>query len=93
LKRLLKARCEVRLTRVSQLALLVYAVGVACGLLFEVPEVIGVCAALGVVTLAVIVGENVRLARILNDTLDIVAERIALRPLRSGSQPPRAQAA
>jgi cellulose synthase/poly-beta-1,6-N-acetylglucosamine synthase-like glycosyltransferase len=93
LKRLLRARCEVRLTRVSQLALLVYAVGVACGLLFAVPEVIGVGAALGVVTLAVIVGENVRLARILNDTLDIVAERIALRPLRSGSPPPRAQAA
>ncbi len=92
LKRLLNARCEVRLTRVSELALLVYAIGVVCGLLFQVPELTGVGAALGVVTLGVIVAENLRLGRILNDTLDIVAGRIALRPLGL-AEPPRAKAA
>jgi O-antigen biosynthesis protein len=92
LKRLLNARCEVRLTRVSELALLVYGIGVVCGLLFEVPELTGVGAALGLVTLGVIVAENLRLGRILNDTLDIVAGRIALRPLGL-AEPPRAKAA
>src|SRR5499425_3011021 len=76
LKRLLNARCEVRLTRVSQLALLVYLIAVGCGLAFEIPELTGVGAALGIVNLGVVVAENVRLGRILNDTLDIVAARI-----------------
>jgi cellulose synthase/poly-beta-1,6-N-acetylglucosamine synthase-like glycosyltransferase len=81
LKRVLNARCAVRLTRVSQLALLVFTIGVACGLLFGGPEMIGVCLALGIVNLAVIVAENLRLGRILSDTLDIVAGRIGLLPL------------
>ncbi len=93
LRRLLNARCEVRLTRVSQLALLVYAIAIGCGVTFGVPEIIGVGAALGIVNLAVIVAENLRLGRILNDTLDIVAARIALRPLGSGTESPRAKAA
>src|SRR5438477_1899137 len=88
LKRLLNARCEVRLTRVSQLALLVFTSAVVCGLLFGVPEVTGVGVALGIVTFGVIVAENVRLGRILNDTLDIVASRIALRPLGGRAESP-----
>ena len=40
-----------------------------------------------------IVAENVRLGRILNDTLDIVAARIALRPLGGRAESPRAKAA
>ena len=86
-------RCEVRLTRVSQLALLAYVIAVVCGLLFGVPEVTGVGAALGIVNLGVIVAENARLGRILNDTLDIVAGRIALRPLGNATETSRAQAA
>src|SRR5438132_7796616 len=93
LKRLLNARCEVRLTRVSQLALLAFTIAVVCGVLFAVPEVIGVGAALGIVTLGVIVAENVRLGRILNDTLDIVAARIVLHPLGAERAAPRARAA
>jgi glycosyltransferase involved in cell wall biosynthesis len=93
LKRLLNVRCEVRLTRVSQLALLAYVIAVGSGLLFGVPEVTGVGAALGIVNLGVIVAENARLGRILNDTLDIVAGRIALRPLGNAAETPRAQAA
>ncbi len=92
-KRLLNVRCEVRLTRVSQLALTGFGIAVVCGLLFRVPEIIGVGAALGIVNLAVIVTENVRLGQILNDTLDIVAGRIALRPLGRGAKGPPAQAA
>jgi cellulose synthase/poly-beta-1,6-N-acetylglucosamine synthase-like glycosyltransferase len=92
-KRLLNVRCAVRLTRVSQLALLGFGLALACGLLFRVPEVAGVGAALGLVTLAVIVAENFRLGRILNDTLDIVAGRIALRPLGIDTDSPRAKAA
>ena len=42
---------------------------------------------------AVIVAENFRLGRILNDTLDIVAGRIALRPLGIDTDSPRAKAA
>jgi O-antigen biosynthesis protein len=92
-KRLLNVRCAVRLTRVSQLALLGFALALACGLLFRVPEVAGVGAALGLVTFAVIVAENFRLGGILNDTLDIVAGRIALRPLGTDTDSPRAKAA
>jgi hypothetical protein len=85
-KRLLNVRCELRLTRVSQLALLGFVVAVACGLLFGVPEITGVGVALGLVNLGVIVAENVRLSRVLNDTLDIVASGLGLRPL--GARPP-----
>jgi len=92
-KRLLNVRCEVRLTRVSELALAGYLVAVACGLVFYLPEITGVGAALGIVNLGVIVTENIRLGRTLNDTLDIVAGRIALRPLGSGAAPAKAQAA
>jgi len=92
-KRLLNVRCEVRLTRVSQLSLLGFGLAVAGGLLFRVPEVTGVGAALGLVNLAVIVAENVRLGRILNDALDIVAARIALHPLGAERAAPRARAA
>jgi hypothetical protein len=93
-KRLLNTRCEVRLTRVSELALAGYLLAVVGGLLFQAPEITGVGAALGIVNLGVIVAENLRLGRILNDTLDIVASRIALRPLgASGTPPSRAQAA
>ena len=92
-KRLLNVRCEVRLTRVSELALTGYLVAVVCGLVFYLPEITGVGAALGIVNLGVIVAENLRLGRTLNDTLDIVAGRIALRPLGSGAAPAKAQAA
>ena len=92
-KRLLNVRCEVRLTRVSELALAGYLVAVVCGLVFYLPEITGVGAALGIVNLGVIVAENLRLGRTLNDTLDIVAGRIALRPLGSGAAPAKAQAA
>src|SRR5438046_405013 len=92
-KRLLNVRCEVRLTRVSELALAGYLVAVVCGLVFYLPEITGVGAALGIVNLGVIVTENIRLGRTLNDTLDIVAGRIALRPLGSGAAPAKAQAA
>ena len=50
-------------------------------------------ARIGIVTLGVIVTENIRLGRILNDTLDIVAGRIALRPLGGSPEAPRAKAA
>ncbi len=92
-KRLLNTRCEVRLTRVSQLALTGYLIGVVCGLLFYLPEITGVAAALGIVNLGVIIAENLRLGRILNDTLDIAASRIALRPLESGAAPAGGRAA
>ena len=49
--------------------------------------------ALGIVNLGVIAAENGRLGQTLNDTLDIVAGRIALRPLGSGAETPRARAA
>jgi hypothetical protein len=80
-KRLLNARCEVRLTRTAQLALAGYGVAIACGLLFAIPELTVVGAALGVINLLVIAHEDLRLGRVLNDTLDIVAERIGLGPV------------
>ena len=43
--------------------------------------------ALGLVNLVVIVTQNVRLARILHDSLDLVASRIALRPLGVPAEP------
>jgi hypothetical protein len=92
-KRLLNVRCAVRLTRVAELALLGYASAVGCGLLFRVPEITGVGLALGVVNLGVIVAENLRLGRVLNDALDIVATRITLRPLGAGAAAPAARAA
>ena len=63
------------------------------GVIFEIPEVIGVGAALGLVNLGVIVSENVRLARILNDTYDIVAEGLGLRPVNGGGTVTSAEAA
>jgi hypothetical protein len=92
-KRLLNVRCEVRLTRVSQLALAAFAVAMGIGLQSRAPEVLGVGVALGLVNVAVIVAENFRLGRILNDTLDIVAGRIGLRHLGAPAAPAPAQAA
>ena len=91
-KRLLNVRCEVRLTRVSQLAVTIFALAAALGLLFQIPEMIGVGVGVGLVNLAVIVAENVRLGRILNDTLDIVAGQIGLRPLGAKAAAPPARA-
>jgi hypothetical protein len=61
-----------------------------------VPEVAGVGVAIGVVNLAVIIAESFRLARILNDALDIVARSIALKPMHgevSAAEPTTQQAA
>jgi glycosyltransferase involved in cell wall biosynthesis len=80
-KRLLNVRCELRPTRVSKLAMLGYLIAVGAGFLFGVPEITSVGLALGLVTLAVIVGENFQLGGTLNDTLDIVAGSIGLRPI------------
>jgi glycosyltransferase involved in cell wall biosynthesis len=78
-KRLLNVRSRIRLTRVSQLSLGLFAALTAVGVFFRIPEVVGVGAALGLVNLGVILSENVRLARILNDTYDIVADGLSLR--------------
>jgi hypothetical protein len=80
-RRLLNVRCEVRLTRVAQLALLGFALTVAAGLILGAPEMTGVGAGLGLVNLTIIVLENLRLGRVLTDTLDIVAQQIGLRPV------------
>jgi len=80
-KRMLNTRVELRITRVSQLALLGYAIGVGCGLVFAIPEIASASVALGLVTLGIIVSENLRLGRILNETLDLVGSRIGLRPI------------
>ncbi len=92
-KRLHNVRCEVRLTQVARLALGGFAIAVGCGLLFGVPEVTAVGAALGLVNLAVVITENVRLGRIINDTFDIVGANIGMRPVNatgSGAAPARA---
>jgi hypothetical protein len=80
--RVLNARVDVRPTRVSQLAIGGFALAAFCGIVFGVPEVAGVGVALGIVNLGVIVTETVRLARIINDALDIVANAIALKPMQ-----------
>jgi hypothetical protein len=92
-KRLLNVRSEIRLTRVSQLSLGFFAVLVALGLTFAIPEVTAVGGALGLVNLGVIVSENLRLGRILNDTYDIVAAGLGLRPVNGGAAPATAEAA
>src|SRR5262245_12816454 len=92
-KRLLNVRCEVRLTRVATLAISGFTAAVFLGALFGIPEITGVGFALGVVNLAVIVAENIRLGRILNDTLDIVAGQIGLRPLGAAGAAVHAAAA
>jgi len=88
-KRVLNARAELRLSRVTRLALLGYGLLVGAGLLFGVPEITGVGAALGLVSLGVGVSECVRLGQVLNDALDIVAERAGLAPLRPSQPTPR----
>lgn len=80
-KRLLNLRCAIRLTRVSELSLVGFALAVLAGLVFGVPEVTAVGGALGLVNLAVIVAENVRLGRILHDSCDIVANALGLAPV------------
>jgi hypothetical protein len=92
-KRVLNVRCEVRLTRVSELALAGYAIATATALFFRIPELAAVGVGLGIVTLGVVVAENLRLGQILNDSLDIVAGRLGLRPLGASVPAPRAQAA
>jgi len=77
---------------VSRLFLVGYGLLVAAGLLFGVPEIIGVGAALGIVSLGVTVSECVRLGQVLNDALDIVAERAGLAPLRPSYPAPPARA-
>ena len=81
-------RCELRPTRVSKLAMLGYLIAVCSGLFFGVPEITSVGFALGLVTLGVIVGENLQLGGTLHDTFDIVAGSIGLKPI--GSPAPEA---
>jgi cellulose synthase/poly-beta-1,6-N-acetylglucosamine synthase-like glycosyltransferase len=88
MKRVLNVRCEVRLTRVAQLSVGAFAVAAFCGFMFGVPEVAGVGVALGIVNVGVIVAETVRLARVINDSLDIVANAIALNPMPGGAAAP-----
>ncbi|MCW5891749.1 MAG: glycosyltransferase [bacterium] len=93
-KRLLNLRCEIRPTRVSQLSLVGFALAVIAGVVFGVPEITAVGGALGLVNLAVIVGENVRLGRILHDSCDIVASALGLAPVDgNGERPAPARAA
>src|SRR4029453_13648735 len=89
----LNVRSEIRLTRVAQLSLGSFAVLVALGGVFGIPEVIAVGAALGLVNLGVIVSENIRLARILNDTCDIVAAGLGIPPVNGSAPPAAARAA
>jgi hypothetical protein len=89
MKRLLNVRCEVRLTRVSQLAAAGYLAAIGGGLLFGIPEVTGVGLALGGVNLSLVVLENLRLGEILRGTLDVCARRIGLKPLGSSAAAPR----
>jgi hypothetical protein len=84
MKRVLCARCELRPTRVAQLAMGGFALATLLGVAFGVPEVAGVGVALGVVNLGVIAAETLRLRRILTDAMDIVANAIALRPMHGG---------
>ncbi len=91
-RRLLNVRGELRLTRVAQLALVGYGVAALGGALFAIPEVTSVGVALGLATLGVIVAETLRLARVLAETLDIVADGIGLRPLGAPAAPTPAAA-
>jgi cellulose synthase/poly-beta-1,6-N-acetylglucosamine synthase-like glycosyltransferase len=86
--RVLNARVELRLTRVSQLSIGGFALAAACGLAFGLPELAGVGVALGIVNLGVIVTENLRLARVMYDALDVVATGIALKPLNGEASAP-----
>jgi hypothetical protein len=81
LRGVLNARVEFRLTRVAQLAMGGFGLAAVCGVVFGLPDLAGVGVALGVVNLGVIAAETVRLARIIQDALDIVANAIALRPM------------
>lgn len=80
-KRMLRVRSEVRVTRVAHIALGVFGAATALGLIFHVPEITSVALALGAVNLGVIMGETLRLARIVGDSFDIVAANIGLKPL------------
>jgi hypothetical protein len=84
-KRLLRVRTDIRITRVAQLAVGAFAATTALGLLFRVPEITSVGLALGLVNLGVIVTENLRLARIVADTFEIVAATVGLRSLGQGA--------
>ncbi len=92
-KRLLNVRSEIRLTRVSQLSLGFFAILVTLGVVFAIPEVTAVGGALGLVNLGVIISENLRLGRILNDTYDIVAAGLGVRPVNGTTAEAPAQAA
>ena len=69
--------------------LMVMALLVAAGLLFGVPEITGVGAALGIVSLGVTLSECFKLGQVLHDALDIVAERAGLAPLRPSKPAPQ----
>jgi glycosyltransferase involved in cell wall biosynthesis len=94
-RRVLNARVELRLTRVAQLAMGGFAAGAFAGFAFGIPELAGVGVAIGMVNLAVIGTEVFRLARIVYDALDIVANAIGVRALNgiSPAQAPAQQAA
>ena len=95
-KRLLNVRCEVRLTRVAQLALVGWALAALCGLLGGVPEIAGVGVGLGLVNLGVVIHELRQLGRIVCDTCDIAGGQLGMRPLgpaREAAPAPAAQAA
>jgi glycosyltransferase involved in cell wall biosynthesis len=80
-KRLLNVRCEVRITRVAQLALAGWALVLAFGIAFGVPELTGVAAGLGLVNLGVVLKELVELGRIVRDTCDIAGTQLGMRLL------------
>jgi hypothetical protein len=88
-RRLSNVRCELRLTRVSRTALIAYGLALAGVLLAGWMEAAAVVAGLGVLNLAAILSESLRLGRVVHHTLDEAAARLGLSPVDPASLPGR----
>jgi hypothetical protein len=81
LKRLLRARCAVRMSQPAWLALLGYLVVGGLGALFDIKELLIASILVGLINLGTIAYQNFRLGRVMYHALEIVAKRLGLSPV------------
>jgi GT2 family glycosyltransferase len=81
LKRLLRVRCAMRLSRFSEVVLRCYAVALAAALILDAPAAAAVIAALGLAQGALIAYRTLEFGRLMHGIIETVARQVELTPV------------
>ncbi len=87
-KRFFRTRCRVRESVLSRVSVLGFASLAVIGSVFGLAEIVTVALLLGTLNLIVVAADNFRLGRLMYHVLEIVAQQIALTPVKPASAEP-----